>query len=94
MPLEPKTVPDAAVPNQNAAEVPATRRGSDYTGQTLGGRYRILRLLGAGGMGWVFLGKHVAVGRPVAVKILKCEHVTKPEGGKRLFREARAAAAG
>ncbi len=64
-----------------------------YVGQILGDRYRINRLIGHGGMGWVFLGRHVVVGKPVAVKILDSARVTEHEGVNRLFREAQAAAA-
>ena len=93
MSREPDTDPNSLPPTKTGSSAPPTRRSSDYTGQTLGGRYQILRLLGRGGMGWVFLGKHVAVGRPVAIKIVDCERITEKEGCRRLFREARAAAA-
>ncbi len=93
MSRQPESDPDALPSTQAGPSAAPTRRSSDYTGQTLGGRYQILRLLGRGGMGWVFLGKHVAVGRPVAIKIVDCERIAEREGYKRLFREARAAAA-
>ncbi len=38
--------------------------------QTLDDRYRILSPLGKGGMGEVFLGEHIRIGRQVAIKIL------------------------
>ncbi len=38
--------------------------------QTLDNRYRILSPLGKGGMGEVFLGEHLRIGRQVAIKIL------------------------
>ena len=58
-------------------------------GQTLGGRYRIERLLGAGGMGAVYEAIQTDIKRRVAVKIL---HVAKatPEERTRFEREARA----
>ncbi|MBW2454752.1 MAG: serine/threonine protein kinase [Deltaproteobacteria bacterium] len=64
-----------------------------YVGQILGERYRISRLLGQGGMGSVFLGRHVVVGKPVAVKILDSSRFAEEDGISRLFREAQAAAA-
>lgn len=37
------------------------------------GRYRITGVLGSGGMGCVFLGEHVAIRRPLAIKLLHPE---------------------
>ncbi len=65
----------------------------DYTGQTLDGRYRVLSLLGSGGMGSVWLGRHAVIGKKVAVKFLKAEFVENEEAVKRFYREAQAAAA-
>ncbi len=58
-----------------------------------GGRYRIERRLGAGGMASVFLARDDELGRAVAVKLL-AEHLTYDEGTRaRFVREARLAAA-
>jgi len=65
----------------------------DYSGQTLEGRYRIERLLGSGGMGAVYEGRHVIVGKRVAVKFLHSEFASNEEVLKRFYREAQAAAA-
>ena len=43
----------------------------DLTGRVLGGRYRIERRLGAGGMGVVYEGLQLDLGRRVAVKVLE-----------------------
>ncbi|MEF3404551.1 serine/threonine-protein kinase [Agromyces sp. CCNWLW203] len=40
-----------------------------YTGVTLGGRYRLDRLIGRGGMASVYRGEDLSLGRPVAVKV-------------------------
>ncbi len=66
---------------------------NDYTGKTLDGKYQINRLLGEGGMGAVYLGQHVAIGKEVAVKFLHAELAVREEVVKRFFREAQAAAA-
>lgn len=63
-----------------------------YVGHTLSDRYRLLRLLGRGGMGSVYLGRHLIVGKPVAVKVLDATCAQDDHGFKRLFREAQAAA--
>jgi eukaryotic-like serine/threonine-protein kinase len=55
------------------------------------GQYRILDLLGQGGMGRVFKAEHVAMGRTVALKVLAPRH-TKTVKARELFkREVRAA---
>ncbi len=43
----------------------------DLTGRVLGGRYRIERRLGAGGMGVVYEGLQLDLGRRVAIKVLE-----------------------
>lgn len=64
-----------------------------YTGQTLNDRYRINRLIGRGGVGEVYHGKHLLVGRPVAIKILRDKYAGNRSMIVRFFREAQAAAA-
>ena len=51
----------------------------------------IERLLGEGGMGAVFVGRHDVLGRMVAIKVLLQEHVRNSEMAKRFIREAKAA---
>ncbi|MGL4420844.1 MAG: protein kinase domain-containing protein, partial [Gemmataceae bacterium] len=57
------------------------------------GPYRILRLLGRGGMGAVFLGLDIALQRKVAIKLLLPKHSDNPIARERFLREARATAA-
>jgi Tol biopolymer transport system component/predicted Ser/Thr protein kinase len=57
------------------------------------GSYRIMSLLGAGGMGKVYLGKDTRLGRTVAIKILAREKVADAERKHRFMQEARAASA-
>ncbi|HEY1189229.1 MAG TPA: transporter substrate-binding protein [Gemmata sp.] len=56
------------------------------------GDFRVLRLLGSGGMGLVFAAEEVTLGRPIALKVLKPELAADPESRERFLREARAAA--
>ncbi len=57
------------------------------------GAYRVLRPLGKGGMGVVYLAEHAALKRKVAVKVLSEEQSREKLSLERFFREARAAAA-
>lgn len=56
------------------------------------GPYKVIRLLGEGGMGRVFLAQDPALDREVAVKVIRDDVVTDPEANKRFVREARAMA--
>jgi serine/threonine protein kinase len=62
-------------------------------GTVLSGRYELGSILGKGGMGVVFRGKHLGTDRPIAVKILRREFASDPTLAKRFVREAKAAAA-
>jgi tetratricopeptide (TPR) repeat protein len=55
------------------------------------GRYRIVRRLGGGGMGTVYLARDPRLDRPVAIKLLR-HRLTLGSTRERLIREARAAA--
>src|SRR4051794_16599584 len=64
----------------------------DLVGRVLAGRYRIVPLLGAGGMGAVYRAEHVHMRKAVAVKVLHREMTSMPEVVARFEREAVAAA--
>ena len=65
----------------------------DLTGTTLDNKYRLTTLLGKGGMGAVYRGEHMIIGKQVAVKFLHAELACNEEAVKRFYREAQAAAA-
>jgi formylglycine-generating enzyme required for sulfatase activity len=55
-------------------------------------RYRILRVLGRGGMGVVYEAEHRHMGRKVALKVISQALVDRPEAVERFNREVHAAA--
>lgn len=63
----------------------------ELIGQTIAGKYQIKRLIGAGGMGSVFEGEHVEIGKRVAIKVIDPSHASSSEVAARFRREARAA---
>ncbi|MBS2027502.1 MAG: protein kinase [Deltaproteobacteria bacterium] len=65
---------------------------SFQSGSLLAGKYRVLQLLGQGGMGAVYLAENVDIGRQVAIKVLKPELAADPGSLARFKQEARAAA--
>ncbi len=62
------------------------------TGQIVDGKYRVVRLIGEGGMGTVYEGLNTRIGRRVAIKVLHAAVAAQPEFVARFEREARAAA--
>jgi serine/threonine protein kinase len=56
-------------------------------------KYQLLELIGAGGMGAVYLCEHTLMRRLVALKVLPVEKLTDPSNEDRFYREARAIAA-
>jgi len=59
-------------------------------GRTLDGRYTIISRLGAGSMGTVYRAKQHAMGREVAIKILRGDRAIDDSAKGRFMREARA----
>jgi serine/threonine-protein kinase len=56
------------------------------------GSYKILKPIGAGGMGFVYLAEHVLIGRKAAIKLLHPELSSNQEMVGRFFNEARSTA--
>jgi serine/threonine protein kinase len=61
-------------------------------GRVVKGRYQIMRRLGEGGMGTVYLADQVSIGRKVALKLLRGSYAMDDEFIERFRREARLAA--
>jgi eukaryotic-like serine/threonine-protein kinase len=60
------------------------------TGDVLAGKYRVERVVGAGGMGLVVAARHLRLRERVAIKLLLPHAVSKAGAAERLVREARA----
>ena len=82
---------DAAVARAPLVVDGPTTQEEDRVGTVLDGRYRIDRPIGAGGMGVVYEATHVHIGRKVAVKVLRREHVDAADVRARFEQEARLA---
>ena len=65
-----------------------TDEGDAMIGTLAAGRYRVMKLLGEGGMGQVYLAEHVAIEKRVALKVLRAEYATKGEIVTRFQQEA------
>jgi len=66
--------------------------GADLIGSIVADRYHIEKKLGEGGMGAVYLGKHVKMGRKSAIKVMAQSLANDPEAIARFNREAANAA--
>ena len=62
-------------------------------GRILGGKYRLVRQLGQGGMGSVWHAEHLTLSSPVALKLIEPGTAEDPAALQRFLREARTAAA-
>jgi serine/threonine-protein kinase len=67
------------------------RRSVVEVGDLVEGRYRVLKLLGEGGMGTVFLAEHTLIKRKVAIKVLRPQFASDSSVVERFMNEARAA---
>jgi serine/threonine-protein kinase len=61
----------------------------DSLTRELGDQYQVVRLLGRGGMGSVYLARDLALHRVVAIKALRWDLLASPDDSERFRREAR-----
>ncbi|MGH7285608.1 MAG: serine/threonine-protein kinase [Polyangiaceae bacterium] len=65
--------------------------GEAALGPLIGGKYRLNRMLGRGGMGAVFEVTHIGIDRKFALKLMHTDKARAPDSEARFEREARAA---
>jgi hypothetical protein len=63
----------------------------DLIGSEVNGRYRVIELIGEGGMGKVYFAEHVEIGKRVALEVLHPSYSRMPDLVEQFRREARAA---
>src|SRR5215469_233950 len=87
--MDPATQPLSAVTGQTP--LPSERLEADQTGKTLGD-FRLLRRLGRGGMGEVYVAEQSSLKRKVALKLLRADLAADANALKRFKAEAEAVA--
>jgi serine/threonine-protein kinase len=70
-----------------AADDPS--RGGPFVHRVIADRYRLLALLGEGGMGAVYKAEHIRMGKALALKILRGDFAREPGAAERFLAEAR-----
>lgn len=96
-PADPPTLSNIVSARTQAAHEPSVpppeAKPDPYIGTTIDGRYKVEALLGEGGMGVVYRGRHKVIDKPVAIKVLRADMARDAEITERFLREARAASA-
>jgi len=73
----------------NTASLKISRKTDQMIGRLVGGSYRVLKKLGQGGMGAVYLGENQRLDQKVALKFLNASLVNEPDIVRRFLNEAK-----
>ncbi len=73
---------------QDGTTLRASAPAADLVGQVVADRYHVVKKLGEGGMGQVYLAEHVKMGRRSAIKVMNPFMVHDPDAVARFNREA------
>ncbi len=79
-------------PSRLMSEAAALSDSTGLAGAIIAGKYRVMQLIGSGGMGTVWEGVHTTLGTRVAIKFIKPQFAEQAEARARFEIEARAAA--
>jgi serine/threonine-protein kinase len=83
---------EADVAARQPTEAAPARDSEGWIGRIVDDRYRVVRRLGEGGMGAVFVAEHLTLRKPVAFKVVRAELAGNGEVAARFAREAMATA--
>ena len=91
-PPPPAQVADSGRKSRPSKPPPRGKSDGERPEERLGsvlGSYRLIELLGRGGMGFVYKAEHVELGREVALKLLRADYARRGDSVKRFKQEAR-----
>ncbi|MFT7624990.1 MAG: serine/threonine protein kinase [Myxococcota bacterium] len=84
-----RTVSDSSPPPDASSDASSDAPYDPMLGRVIGGKHRLVRRLGSGGYGSVYLGEHLATGGRAAIKLLREDALDGPAAVKRFRHEAR-----
>jgi serine/threonine protein kinase len=85
-----RTNDDAPAPARAEPRIENSGAPDDRSGDIIHGRYQLMRQLGKGGMGTVYIARHTTLPKTFAVKLLNARYAKRPDIAERFFQEARA----